>query len=401
MDFDWFRVTGYLGNSPIIGPDGSVVYNTGNGGVYRINSITGIDIWSRTGLGGGGGCVFTRDDQKLIVATGNSLTALNYFDGSIAWTLPLGSTVATPATAPSGTIVVGTHGGGIYGIDPSNGSILWTKQALDKVSSPPAFSQDGQVAYVCSVDHRLYAFRVSDGVRLWSFTGNAWNERAPSVGFDDRIYFHNKNGDLFCVNPNGTLSWQVLLKGEARGPLTIGPDGTLYVGYTGNSEAAMAMIRQQALAVAATALSIERGTYMSGGLADIQGSDDAYYKVQQAYDVNRTERPIRVICEAVTTYRPVNQISLKLESSINNIAVDQYVELYNYATSTWTQIDVREGNLVDTVVDLNITNAAQYCSESGSIKARVSWKSQSATTGSRLVGSIDQFKVSVVPQFQS
>lgn len=399
MDFNWFRVTGYVGGSPILGPDESVVISTSSGSAYRIHPVSGLDIWSRTGLGTPRGCCFTRDDSKVIVSNGNNVTALNFSDGTIAWTAPVGSIAAAPSAAPNGTIVVGTEGGFVYGLSPTNGAVLWTKQALAEIRSAPAFSPDGTVAYINSYDWRLYAFRVSDGLKLWSFTTTHWNEKSPTVGFDGRIYVHNKFGDLYCVAPNGTQIWTVHLNGEARGPMTIAPDGTLFVGYTGNNGSGLAAIRQQALSLTTDSIAVERGTLLSGTLNDVLASDDSYYKVNQAFDGDRSERPLRVVCTTATPYLPLSKLKLTLEAKINASGINQYVELYNFNSNSWVQIDLREASQTDSTLVLEVPNAAQYASNNGVIKVRLSYKPSSSAPGNRLLASFDFVHVDVVPQF--
>jgi outer membrane protein assembly factor BamB len=245
MDFNWFCTVGATGLSPTIGPDGDIVLTSGNGVSYRWDPAGDI-IWQTSGLGAARGpTVFTRDDLKVVTANGNHLTALNYADGSIAWDDNFNSPVGAPGVAPSGPIVCGCDDGTIRAIDPATGNVLWHQTALAEVRGGPGFN--GGTVYVPSYDHRLYAFRMTDGHRLWSYTSSYWIEHAPTIGADGRIYFHTKYGDFYCLSPTGSLIWTIPLVGESRGPCTIGPDGTLYVGRTADDSqySGLAIIRQQ------------------------------------------------------------------------------------------------------------------------------------------------------------
>lgn len=401
MEFDFFRNTGPNGGSPIIGPDGHVVYVTRNGVANRINPLTGFDVWSRTGFGSARGAVcFTRDDSKIVFSNSTSVTALNYADGTTAWNVSLGAVTSQPSAAPTGEILVGTESGFIYALDPANGSVKWAKQTLDKITGAVAFSPDGTVAYVPSFDWRVYAFKVSDGTKLWSFSTSHWCEFAPIVGFDGRIYVHNKFGDLYCISPDGSQIWQTRLSGDARGTMSIGPDATLYVGISGEGTRSLAIIRQKPWTLATDSVAIERGTLFSGGLPQLGESDDDRYRVQQAYDGNRGERPLRLIFTATSIYKPVNEVRVKLESSINAANVSQFVEVFNYSTGTWHEIDARIGSQTDETIELVVPNAASFCSSTGQVKLRVSWKSNSLAGANRMFGSIDQIQISVVPKLQ-
>ncbi|MBX7133561.1 MAG: PQQ-binding-like beta-propeller repeat protein [Fimbriimonadaceae bacterium] len=251
MDFNWFfnasitKVNDYESASPIIGPDGSVLVVSTNGRVTCLNPATGGTIWFRQL----GSCkrtpAFTRNDAFVLVADGSNLRALNYTDGTIAWTRTLPSTCGAPGSAPDGTVVVGSDDGTVYGLNPATGAINWSFLTLAKTPTAPAF--DGAFAYITSYDDRLYKFNTATGVRSWSYsTGSGqWNTAPPVVGFDGRIYFHNRVSRFFSINPDGTLQWTVDLQGEARGPMSIGPDGTLYVGRNGGGQySGLVLLRQ-------------------------------------------------------------------------------------------------------------------------------------------------------------
>lgn len=401
MEFDFFRNTGPNGGSPVVGPDGHVVFVTRNGVASRINPTTGLEVWSRTGFAGARGAVaFTRDDSKIIFSNSSTVTALNYVDGTPAWSLSLGALTSPPATAPTGEVIVGSDSGFVYALNPTNGAVIWAKQTLDKVSGSVAFSPDGTIAYVPSHDWRIYAFKISDGTKLWSFATSHWCEFAPIVGHDGRIYVHNKFGDLYCISPEGNQIWQTRLNGDAQGTMSIGPDGTLYVGITGEVTRSLAIIRQKAWEFATDSVSIEKGSLVSGSLVQMTQSDDDRYLVQQAYDGDRSERPLRIVFTGTTFYKPVNEVRIKLESNINANSVNQFVELFNYSTGTWHQVDSRVGSIADETIELVVQNAASFCSSAGQVKARVSWKATNVGAASRMIASIDLVQLSVVPKLQ-
>lgn len=397
MDFQWFKTTGYVGGSPNIGPEGDTAFGTAGGTVYRLHVGNGATVWSHPGLGTvNGSTVFTRDDSKIIVSNGSSVTALNWADGTTAWTVNYGTTMFKAGVAPNGTIVIGSQSGTIYGLDSTNGSVLWTWTALDKVTGGPGFSPDGTVAYVPSVDGRIYALRVSDGLRLWSYSTSSWCEHAPSVGADGRIYVHNKASDLYCLSPAGTLIWQVRLNGEARGPMTIGPDGTLYVGFTG-SHSGLAMVRQQGISLQPETFSIDHGTLVSGGLADALASDNSYIEIKPDYSLTRTEPPVRMVFTLHTPYKPISQLTISLETGVRVMGLICYTELWN--GTAWEQVDTRIVPPTDLSYKIPLSSASRFADSTGLIKCRVSFKEGASGASLRWNGRLDYIHFDLVPQF--
>jgi outer membrane protein assembly factor BamB len=245
MDYDWFSPVENFAGSPTLGPEGDMVIASGIGNCYRF-SPNGSKVWTRPGIGTSTGTVvFTRDDLKVVVSNGTRVSALNWSDGTVAWSTDLGSVPAAPGVSLSGVVVVGRAHGVINGLDPGDGHVLWSFAALGGFQAAPAF--DGDAAYLCSLDARLYRINTLTGHRDWSFTSSDFIPSPPSVGFDGRIYFHNITGNLYSVSPAGQQVWMVPLGGESRGPMSIGTDGTLYVCRSNASnagESGLAIIRQ-------------------------------------------------------------------------------------------------------------------------------------------------------------
>lgn len=399
MDFNWFKSTGYVGGSPNIGPEGDCTFGTSAGVVSRHNSATGALVWSRNGFGPvNGTLVFNRNETAIIVANGTSVAALDWQTGQTAWSRNFGTRMARPGVAQNGTIVIGSDSGTIYGLDPGNGNVLWTWVALDKVTGAPAFSPNGQIAYVPSVDFRVYALRVSDGARMWSFATSMWCEHGPVVDTAGRIYVHNKNGDFYCLSPSGSQIWKVHLNGESRGPMSIGPDGTLYVGYTG-ANSALAVIRQKAILIPPVDLYMERGVITYGGLPQILVSDDDAARFGKSLVINTAERPIRAIVTTNSAYSPLASLAVKVESRANTPGLTKWLEVWNTLTLSWDQLATRSEGLNDSEMVGSISPASAYTTATGQITVRISWKDVGPVPQLNWQTSIDFVQFSTVPQF--
>ena len=93
--------------------------------------------------------------------------------------------------------------------------------------SEPVVSANGSI-YFGTNSGFLYSMN-SDGTEKWKFP-NGGGFYSPSIGPDGTIY---TGGDkLYALNPNGTEKWSISI--FAKGPISFGSDGTLYVTSGGN-----------------------------------------------------------------------------------------------------------------------------------------------------------------------
>lgn len=352
MDYEWFfqtaaeKVNDWDSASPTVGPEGDVAIPSTIGSAWRLDGTTGAIVWVRSGLQGSyHTMVFTRDDARVLVANGSSVTALDWATGAIAWTKNLGSEAGAPGVAPDGTIVVGSDGGTIFGLDPSNGATRWTRLVLDRVRAGPAFSPDGSVAYVNSYDFRCYAIRVSDGVRLWSFTNDSQtNPVPPSVDAAGRIYYQNRTGHMICLSPSGSLVWDVIL-GGGRGSVSIDTEGKIYVGDTAGG-GGLVVISQRPIKVCPESVTIPRGTLVSGTALDLCDADDQRVVAHVGSLSQDTEPLIDFRVFATSPSRQLHKMKVTVEAQCDWV-FPQTLSLYVPQTGTWEVVDTRNSTLAD------------------------------------------------------
>lgn len=385
MDFDWFFdthadwVNDYEAASPILGPEGDVAIGSTTGTAWRLHSLTGSPVWTRPGLHGiKHTAAFSRDDSFVFFANGNRITAVNWATGAVEWTFDSGSTAGAPAVSPEGPVVFGNQAGSIYALHPQTGAVVWNKSALGAIQAAPAFSADG-VAYVPCLDFRLYAHRMSDGFRLWSFTGHHENRSSPSVGHDGSIYLYNRVGWFYRIAPNGTAIWtRNFNNGDSRGgPISIGPDGTLYLGANAPN-VGMAIIKQHALALQFTTFTMDIGDLVSGTAGDLVDSDDQYVTMKTGgiFNFARTDPQIRARMELNSPQDRLATFTLKFEASctLGGSAL-QRVEMFNFGTGQWEVIDERAATTTDTPWELTVsTNASRFVQDdTGLMRLRANW----------------------------
>lgn len=402
MDYDWTFVTNSISGgdfesaSPTIGPDGDVVIPSTTGHAWRINDATGLPVWTESGLGvANQTIVFTRDDSRVVVANGNTLSALFYANGRRDWAFNAGSNVGGPGTAQDGTIIFGCEAGTVFALNP-DGSFKWSWQTLGPVKAPPAFSDDGK-AYIGGYDRRLYCLDVTTGARLWSYTGTHEFRQAPIVGSDGRIYIFDRVGRLYCTSPSGQLIWAVVVGAiEGRGEMSMDADGTIYVAGGGIYAITQAFTNQLLEAFVAV-----RGNHISGGLSEVQQSDETYLRYRPGITFSSAQAPIELTFDVTCPRTQLSKLNITFEAGASTSNLNQQLYLRNYQTAQWDEIDARPATLTDSVVQLNLdTNLNRYV-EAGTrkVRLRATWKQTGPVFAYPWNIRIDHVKMDLLPAF--
>lgn len=404
MGNDWFFTTSqtsanndYDNASPIIGPDGSILTGSTNNTVYRI-APNGTTVWDRTGIAAIKFSVcMTRDDTKVIVSNGPRVTALNYADGTTAWSVTLPSTCGSPGVAPNGTVVVGTDFGMVFALDPNTGTILWNFQTLSFVRGAPAFSD--QNVYVGSFDARLYCLRATDGVMQWSVTTNQQIMQGPIVGSDGSIYSNGQNGEITKVSPNGQVVWQVNANRDCRGPMSMDDKGKLYLPTASNGGGVL-KITQDIIETAPSNLVLNRGQVVSGGLNDLVNIDQSYYQVRNGAISGLFDPPIQFTMDAISPVLSVSQVEFRMVVAASTANLVQRIEAFNWNTNAFYVMDVSPTPTSDTPYNLTITNnIAKFVNAQGQMKFRVIYYPVGPTLGLRYQTRIDYAHFTIGPRF--
>lgn len=384
--------------SPTIGPDGNVVMGGTSGVAWKFDHRTGALLWKIQGIGTVvKTIVFTRDDKKVIISNGSSVSAYDYATGLPSWTKDLGSTTGAPGVAPNGTIVVGTSSGSVFGLNPTNGNQLWTFATAGACATGPAFSADGVFAYISSYDKKLYAVRVTNGQRPWSLTAVDELRSAPIVDTFGRIYFATRNSMLYCANADGSLRWNAALDYEVRGPMSIGADNTLYV-----PNGQLRIIKQQALTLESLGLMVDYGSLTLGDQSKLSQSDDQY-AVMEAPGVTIPGEPIlRATFVTNSPYKKATKFDVVLETQASTPNLTQTVEVFNSVSGTWQLFDTRPAPQVDTTISVNVPAlASDFQDVNGGIRARVSYYLLGKPSLSKVQVKIDLARfMNVVPEFK-
>jgi outer membrane protein assembly factor BamB len=213
-------------------------------------------------------------DQLLVGDYSKILTSLDANTGSTRWSYgPTDALWVASPLAVNDTIFAPGGGKTLHAL-AKNGKLLWEFSAKNAFWAKPVFMDD--TLYVPSLDHFLYALRVSDGKKLWgtdlggsavaspaldekekmlyigtlanellaikadsgkilwrfAAQGGIWNKPVINEG---SIYFGDLSGTIYALDQKtGKKSWTM----EAGGPViasgALTPDGLVFASETGN-----------------------------------------------------------------------------------------------------------------------------------------------------------------------
>ena len=98
---------------------------------------------------------------------------------------------------------------------PTLSGLKWKFKTQGRIVSTPAVS--GDLVYIGSADHRLYAVHRADGTLAWAFKrADLGVNSSPAVG-GGLVYFSSLDGNFYALDAlAGTLAWKFKTGGERR-----------------------------------------------------------------------------------------------------------------------------------------------------------------------------------------
>jgi outer membrane protein assembly factor BamB len=163
------------------------------------------------------------DGVAYVIPKTSILYALDLTTGAELWEYSIrndapvsnGPTRSTPSLV--GNRLYLGYGSGVYGIDAVNGTKVWrteTDSAAEVISSPAITGAGGdRMLLAGDVTGKLYAFRASDGLKLWSYTtgGYVFSSFAVSggkafVGSGDNFLYAFGLGGGTSATPLATIN---------------------------------------------------------------------------------------------------------------------------------------------------------------------------------------------------
>ena len=172
----------------------------------------------------------SEDGQLLLASTGtnHSLTSLNPANGSMNWTFSdaEGVWIANPIVVDE-TVYAPNTDGKLYALD-LNGSFLWAKHIGGALWAQPV--SDGNLLYITSLDHHLYAFDMQKKEVVWDIELSGAIPGAVALGANGQLYLGSCGSALVAIDSQShEFIWKTPIEGWVWDAPVLDAD-TLYVG---------------------------------------------------------------------------------------------------------------------------------------------------------------------------
>jgi hypothetical protein len=209
------------------------------------------------------------------------------------------------------------------------------------------------------------------------------------------IYTGYENGfpNLVLVASNddagGTLQSEVSFPVDAAEYYEIRVAG--YNGAEGNIVLNVGFVPIGPTVVAPSSFLVTRGTYVSGGLAELATSDNADLSIQRSLSDTQSRTEFEVIGISPTGVPTAMEVTLEGAVFARSTVV-QTIELWNYSSSTWELVDSRNAtNIVDSTANVAAAgDLSRFVDPTSShVRARIHFQSLSARQ--RFASNTDEF----------
>ncbi len=120
-----------------------------------------------------------------------------------------------------------------------------------------------------------------------------------------------------------------------------------------------------------------RGSHASGDISDVQESDDSYLKFNPGLTLSSTEPPVWIEFDGTLPADRPTSLTVKLEATANTVGITQSIEMFNWDTGQYEEVDSQAASLNnDSVVTVDLTaNIVNYVEVgTGLVKTRTGWR---------------------------
>jgi outer membrane protein assembly factor BamB len=249
--------TTYLTNpinaSPAIGPDGTIFISTTSSQFLALDPVLGKIKWcvplvtgqpyeltSSAAVAANGRAVYVGSQDS----SGGFLYAFNPTNGAVLWRTNLGGPIfSSPAINPvDGTIYACTYNPGssaLFAVTPT-GSVNWQFQPDDPSStssamdSSPALSPDCSIVFL-STSGNLYDVNPDGSLKFFfPLPAGSHPDGSPAIDASGNILICSHDGYVYCITPFGGLKW-IFDTGDGQpiqASVAIGSDSTVYAAST-------------------------------------------------------------------------------------------------------------------------------------------------------------------------
>jgi len=297
-------------------------------------------------------------------------------DGGLSWQAAALNVPSLDVQFIGQTGYVMTTGQPLY--KTNDGGANWTVSLVDtptgQLYSGMRMSwASANVGYIAGFDGFLA--KTTDG-------GQTWNRVRPAqdsfVYLDVRTIGPNEvwacaasqgGGNAIVIRSlNGGATWTTWnLPGQYTTPYRIEPSpSSVYVaGYQGK------VWKFESGEVAPSSFVFNFGYRRSGGLGELNASDDQRMVADLSYEVSRVIPNVQLDVVGTTSATSASQVDIQVESMANRTGASQRIYAYDYVAGAWTLLDTFNLSTSDAVRNLAITANAQRYLSNGQLKIRI------------------------------
>jgi hypothetical protein len=134
------------------------------------------------------------------------------------------------------------------------------------------------------------------------------------------------------------------------------------------------------------------GVVLSGDIFSVLDSDNSYYVARPGVVLVSSADPLAIQFDSTTSTTPIVAYSFQIEAKGSTGTLTQKIDLYNWSTTQWVQVDSRPAPTTDTVVTVNAPGSANEFVQNGTrrIRARVRYRATGAVLVYPWTASVDQ-----------
>ncbi|MCH8273390.1 MAG: PD40 domain-containing protein [Armatimonadetes bacterium] len=376
----------------------------GNGGIWTMR----LDTTGRTQVtfGPDANPSFNSDGTRIAFTTWDPNTrtidiyAMNA-DGTDQIRLTNMGDADDPEWSPDGSRIAFFHGSGgtasfdIYTMNPTGGNVTRITR-FDRAEIEPSWSGDSnRIAFTHDGD--IYVIN-ADGTGETRLTSDPSNDREPAFSPDGTLisFSSDRSGttQIWIMNSDGSNQHRltfgpighqstftrdgekIIFQGDGSNLHMMNVDGSELTRMTfgeGESEPDVGPVAAEILV---DSLAVLRGLVIAGGLQEILVSDDMYLFVRPWFVLTTQESPVQVRVEGVSPFENITDLRFVLEAGISIPNIGQSIDLFNFQTNQWEQMDTRPGTLGDSVVEVTVSlDPSRFVQPgTGTVRALLRWK---------------------------
>lgn len=130
-----------------------------------------------------------------------------------------------------------------------------------------------------------------------------------------------------------------------------------------------------------TQFTVTRGVRTSGGLTDLFFSDDSYLNVEARRPTEVAAASVEIVVEGRAPTETISSLTFLLEAASSGTPAVQRIELFDFQSGQWVQVDERSATFTDTTVEVRVTSGASRYVQTGTrlMRARIGYHDRGVT----------------------